>query len=328
MKRLRMWTAACVLVGMASSAVADTITNGQKMAEAFMRGDVQTVWSASTDEMRAAFVSMDQMRALRENFLAQFGTEAAVLSERALQQHGYDVYARLSRWSGADQLTEVIISFDDAERVAGFLVRPTPDAAPSAHLDYRTKARLRLPVEGAWYVYWGGRAIEDNYHAADEGQRFAIDLLVRADGKSYAGDPSLLESYFCWGEPILAPAAGVVVSVVDGLPDQPIGSTDPQRPAGNHVVMDFGDGEYGFFAHFRRGSVRVSAGEEVSAGAEIGLCGNSGNTSEPHLHFHLQTTPHLGSGEGLPAQFIDYEANGVPVARGEPKRAETVKQRD
>jgi murein DD-endopeptidase MepM/ murein hydrolase activator NlpD len=57
----------------------------------------------------------------------------------------------------------------------------------------------------------------------------------------------------------------------------------------------------------------------------MGLCGNSGNTSEPHLHFHMQTSPRLGQGEGLPTQFTNYQANGVQVGKGEPQRGETIK---
>ena len=68
----------------------------------------------------------------------------------------------------------------------------------------------------------------------------------------------------------------------------------------------------------------VAEGERVEAGQEIGRCGNSGNTSEPHLHFHLQTTPVLGEGEGLPAFFNAYMADGETVERGEPVRGQTV----
>src|SRR3546814_13403251 len=76
----------------------------------------------------------------------------------------------------------------------------------SPYLDYQTKARLRLPFEGEWYVVWGGHDIEQNYHAATPGQRFAYDLLKIVDGSSHRGDGSALEDYYCWNEKILAPA--------------------------------------------------------------------------------------------------------------------------
>lgn len=109
-------------------------------------------------------------------------------------------------------------------------------------------------------MVWGGRTLEQNYHAADDAQRFAIDVLVYRDGVTHRGEPQKLESYYCWNQPILSPAAGTVANVVADLPDNPIGSTDPQNPAGNHVVLDFGNGEFAFLGHMRRGSIRLQPG--------------------------------------------------------------------
>jgi murein DD-endopeptidase MepM/ murein hydrolase activator NlpD len=144
------------------------------------------------------------------------------------------------------------------------------------------------------------------------------------DGASHRGDPAVLDSYYCWNQPILSPAAGTVVSVENSLPDNPIGSTDPTHPAGNHVILDLGNGEFAFLGHMRKGSVAVAPGETVATGDPLGHCGNSGNTSEPHLHIHLQTTPNLADGEGLPAQFRNYRANGSEVDRGEPVAGQTI----
>ncbi len=137
-----------------------------------------------------------------------------------------------------------------------------------------------------------------------------------------------------FGRPIVAPAdavvAAVVAETVDGLPDNTPGETDAKHPAGNHVTLDFGNGEFGLLAHFRGGSVAVKTGDHVSRGQVLAACGNSGNTSQPHLHFHLQNTARLdacGTPEGLPAFFVDYAADGKPVARGEPVKDEVVSAR-
>ncbi len=161
-------------------------------------------------------------------------------------------------------------------------------------------------------------------YAADPAQRFAYDFLVHEDGQSFSGDPQTLESYHCWGREILSPAAGEVIATVHDLPDLPIGETDPQNPAGNHVILALAENEFVFLAHMQQGSITVQQGDEVAQGDVLGLCGNSGNTSEPHLHLHLQTTPDLTAGEGLPAQFLDYLADGEPVDRGEPERGQIV----
>lgn len=316
--------AALLLTGISGVATAASLSAGQRMAERFLRGEVDAIWSAATPEMQEAFGSAQSLAAFHGELLANFGSEDIVLSERMDAQSGLEIYTRVSRWTQAPTPLEISIAFGAEGQIAGFLVRRQPLAAPSRFLDYQTKANLRLPVNREWFVYWGGRDIEDNYHAVDVSQRFALDLLVMRDGQSYSGDPSRVENYHCWGRPILAPADGVVLRAVDDLPDQAIGTTAGENPAGNHIVIDFGNDEYGVLAHLRKGSVSVAEGDTVAAGQEIGLCGNSGNTSEPHLHFHIQTSPKPGQGEGLPAQFTNYRSNGTAINRGEPQRGERI----
>lgn len=315
---------AALLAGAPLWAAADSGAQGQDIAEAFLRGEFAGIWRAMTPEMQAAIGSEAALTGVRTELEQTFGQEVEVLSEETVRQGPHDVYQRIARWSTSPVPLSLVVALDADDRIAGLRVQPLPTAADSPHLDYQTRAALHLPVEGAWHVYWGGREVADNYHAADPGQRFAMDLLVLEAGQSHTGDPAVLASYHCWDRPILAPADGTVALSVADLPDQAIGSADPANPAGNHVVIDFGGGEFGFLAHLRQGSVTVAAGEQVTRGQEIGRCGNSGNTSEPHLHFHLQTSALLGQGEGLPAQFLDYVADGEPVARGEPARGQTI----
>jgi murein DD-endopeptidase MepM/ murein hydrolase activator NlpD len=97
---------------------------------------------------------------------------------------------------------------------------------------------------------------------------------------------------------------------------------------GNHVVLDHGNGEFSFLCHFKKGSVAVKTGQKVKAGEPLGQCGNSGNSSEPHLHYHLQTTAVPFHGAGLPAQFLRYRANGETVERGEPTQGQNVEALD
>lgn len=205
---------------------------------------------------------------------------------------------------------------------------PPRTEAPSRFLDYQTKADLRLPFEGEWYVFWGGRTLAENHHARDRGQRFAYDFVVLKDGKTHEGDGSRLEQYHAFDRPILAPGAGVVVAAVNGLEDRRPGHMVPENPEGNHVIIDHGGGEFSHLAHLRRGSVAVKVGDRVAAGDRVGSCGNSGHSSEPHLHYHLQTIAPLdstGKSEGLPAQFRSYLANGKAIAHGEPRKGEVVR---
>jgi murein DD-endopeptidase MepM/ murein hydrolase activator NlpD len=97
-----------------------------------------------------------------------------------------------------------------------------------------------------------------------------------------------------------------VVATLDGLPDQvPPNNPDPstitlENIDGNHVVLDIGDGFFAFYAHMKPGSVRVRVGQKVRAGAVLGLLGNSGNSSAPHLHFHVMDGPSVLGSEGVP----------------------------
>ncbi len=301
-----------------------TLAAGRDYTGRFQSGDIDPLWQRMTQEMRQALGVPDALSRLRESVEAGFGPEEAVLSETAERQAGYRIYLRLARHANNPAPLVTQWTLDEAGGIAGFFIRPAQQPAESRFLNYETKTPLRLPFEGAWQVFWGGRMPEQNHHAVDRGQRFALDLLVVEDGSTHAGDGLALEDYHCWDRPILAPAAGVAAAVVDGLPDQPPGTMDPENPAGNHVVLDLGNDEYAFLAHLRQGSVTVKPGERVESGQEIGRCGNSGNTSEPHLHIHLQTTPVLGEGEGLPVFFNAYVADGEPVARGEPVRGQTI----
>jgi murein DD-endopeptidase MepM/ murein hydrolase activator NlpD len=148
-------------------------------------------------------------------------------------------------------------------------------------------------------------------------QRFAIDwLVVDGGGRTHAGDPARNESYFAEGKEAIAVADGVVAATKDGIPENVPGITSRAVPitletvGGNHVVLDIGRGRYAFYAHLKPGSLRVKPGDRVTRGQVVGLVGNSGNSTEPHLHFHLMdgTSP-LGA-EGVPYVHDDFELTG------------------
>jgi hypothetical protein len=198
-------------------------------------------------------------------------------------------------------------------------------AAPTRFLHYETKTILRLPFDEEWYVYWGGRSVAQNYHCITRDQRFAYDFLILKDGRSFRGTGESNNDYHCFGRPIYAPGGSFVVEAVGELPDNLPGAMNPRQPLGNHAILDHGNGEFSFIAHLQQGSVRVQPGSSVEAGTLIGACGNSGNSSEPHLHFHLQTTAVVFRGEGLPAFFCNYIVNGKRVTRGEPIAGQSIR---
>jgi murein DD-endopeptidase MepM/ murein hydrolase activator NlpD len=322
--RFLAFTAAALLCGPPLAAQEGDVAQmetGRRYARWFLDGSTDSLWARFDARMRQALPTAAQFAAFRNQFAGQAGAETQVVSESVRREGGATVYERVSRFASTPNPFRITIATDAEGKVAGFLVRPEPQVAP----DYATRTVLRLPFEGEWFVFWGGRTREQNYHVVHLDQRYAYDLVVRRNGTTHVGDGTRVEQYFCWGRPILAPGPGTVVVAVDSLPDNAPGQMDPANAPGNHVVIDHGNGEFSFLAHLRRGSVAVAPGTRVAAGHRLGECGNSGNTSEPHLHYHLQNTGVFGRGEGLPAPFTGYTADGQPVARGEPVRGQTIR---
>lgn len=167
-----------------------------------------------------------------------------------------------------------------------------------------------LPFAGAWAVLNGGVDKEVSHSWDVYTQRYAYDFVVVGEhGLTYKGDPSDVRSYLCYGLPVLAPADGEVVFARDADPDTPpMLDGDEPRCAGNDIRGNFvlirhAPGEYSCLAHLAPGSVAVEAGQHVSSGQEIGRCGCSGNSSEPHLHFHVQAGESFYTSPGVPVRF-------------------------
>lgn len=160
---------------------------------------------------------------------------------------------------------------------------------------------LRFPLRnGSFLVMHGGSHGAANVHAVDAAQKYAVDLVqindigMRARGL-YPEDSA---RYVIWGAEVLSPCAGTVQASVDGLPDlRPGGARDEKNPHGNHVVIRCGDVDV-TLAHLRNGSIRVQKGSAVDSLAPVGAVGNSGNTTEPHLHVHATR-----GGAAVPARF-------------------------
>jgi hypothetical protein len=153
-------------------------------------------------------------------------------------------------------------------------------------------------------------------------QRFAIDwMLLDASGRLVHGDPADVRNYTCYGADVLAVADGTVMETLNDLDDQKPGTLpDPKTITlanvdGNHVVLDLGDGVFAFYAHLQKGSVRVKPGDRVKRGQLLGKLGNTGNTSAPHLHFHLMESPSVLGSNGIPYVIDSFAIAGqVPLA--------------
>ena len=322
-----------MLVAMASTtaAVPDRealLARARAIRERVSRGDTPPLWSEFDPSMRAAFQDSAAFAAMSAGIHAQLGSIDSVMSEEVTERDSLIVLISRCRFSRMTIPANLTVALTPSGRIASLRVRPDTQEYPSPYLDYVPQARFELPFRGEWWVAWGGRTLGENHHAGHRSQRFAYDLCMVKDGRTHSGDGKALTDYHCYGQPILAPAAGTVVTVVDSLPDQSIGSRDPAHAAGNQVVIDHGHQEFSLVAHLQPRSVRVRVGQEVKSGEVLGLTGNSGNTSEPHLHVHLMNGPRMEDSDGLPMPFSGYVLEDQVVERGELKRFQLVKRRE
>ena len=148
---------------------------------------------------------------------------------------------------------------------------------------------LDLPFRGDAYVFQGGRSALINHHYPIRAQRHALDIVRTIDGRDADGDRAVLASHACFGAVLHAPAEGRVVRVVNDRQDMAVGETDREQIVGNHVVLDIGAGRFVLLAHLKQGSVLVAGGDRVAPGQALAACGNSGNSSQPHLHLQVQS---------------------------------------
>jgi hypothetical protein len=164
-------------------------------------------------------------------------------------------------------------------------------------------------------------------------QRYAVDWeQTDAGGHIYVGPREKLASYAIFGQPVLAVADAVVVSVIDGEPEQTPGKYPTNitldKADGNSVILDLGNRHYALYAHMQPGSIKVHRGEKVHLGQVIGLVGDTGNSLVPHLHFQVTDGPSSLSSNGFPYEisafqvtgttagtkaFDDAESNGTPL---------------
>lgn len=164
----------------------------------------------------------------------------------------------------------------------------------------RDPISLRFPLQdGVYYVGQGGANNFLNYHNANRRQRYAIDISklnafgVRAEGFY----PETLEKYAIYGDTLHSPCTGTISKVGTGRPDLQPPRKDTTYPRGNHLVIECQDVRV-VLAHMKEGSVAVNDEDTVRTGRPIGRVGNSGRTTEPHLHIHAEQ-----EGEGVPIRF-------------------------
>jgi murein DD-endopeptidase MepM/ murein hydrolase activator NlpD len=223
-------------------------------------------------------------------------------------------------------LFTVNISIDDNSKINGLFVRPFKDSnLPEME---RNITKLALPFQGEWSVVWGGDTKELNYHIENEAQKNAFDFVITdSTGKSYKTDGKTNEDYYAFGKELSSPSDGEIVLVVDGIKDNKPGQLNPVYIPGNTVIIKTENNEYLFFAHFKQHSINVLQGQKVKQGDFLGLCGNSGNSSEAHLHFHIQNVENMNEATGVKCYFDKIIVNGEEKIDYSPIKADKIKNK-
>jgi murein DD-endopeptidase MepM/ murein hydrolase activator NlpD len=206
-------------------------------------------------------------------------------------------------------------------------------AARVGSLDHRNAAAYSLPFAGEWFVANGGVTPAESHSWDVLTQRYAYDFFVVDESlRRHRGAGTRVEDYYCYGRDILAAADGLVVRTASRVRTAPLvgyGVADflARTILGNHVVIQHAEHEYAMYAHLVKGSVLVTPGQRVVRGQPIGQCGHSGNSSEPHLHFHVQDREDFFTAAGVPVRFTDVIANGNAVDDGYLRRGDRVRHR-
>lgn len=297
-------------------------TASKEMASAFVQ-----LYNAGRYDSIYALFSPEMQKALPLNkttdFLASLETQAGKIKTCDFVKYQMGTYA-LYKTHFDRALFGVNISVNEQSRINGLFIKPFTDE--SLPVKARNTTVLALPFKGEWTVVWGGDTKELNYHVESQAQKNAFDILVRDEkGKSYKGSGRSNEDYYAFGKELYAPCDAEVVQVVDGVKDNKPGELNPIYVPGNSIILKTAQNEYIVLAHFKQHSILVQQGQKVRKGQLLGQCGNSGNSSEPHLHFHLQNVEDMNVATGVKCYFGHLWVNGQEKSDYSPVKDEKIK---
>lgn len=172
---------------------------------------------------------------------------------------------------------------------------------------------MSLPFDGYWKVVKGGIDKPTSHSWNILSQRYAYDFIYYGeDGKAYEGNGRKAESYYAFDQEVLAPADGTLIKVRNNIQDHPSAGTGTidlltRDMRGNYLMIHHGKNVYSLIAHLKKNSCTVRQGDFVKRGQVIGRCGNSGHSTQPHIHFHVQDTPNFFLAIGVPILFKKIE---------------------
>jgi len=275
---------------------------------------------------------------------------AGVLKEVAFQFCGNDLIAPNIKLAGPklnrDQallVPQQVFAFSGVRDTLRVRVRGNVDGHAAEFADSIpiksefAKNKYIFPLRGVWYVGYGASFHTGHRWAIPE--EFALDIAkIGESGLSHKGDGTRFDDYYAYGADVLAAADGRVTSAANNQQEDPSAMQRPNETqeayfarlqkeqgerlakgltaiTGNYVMIDHGKNEYSLYAHLQPDSVRVHVGDQVKTGDLIGKLGSSGNSTEPHLHFHVCDKPDPLICAGIPVNFSNVTIQWADLPR-------------
>ena len=288
--------------------------------EKYNTNDYEAIFSMFANEMKSV---MPREKTL--SFLNGLKSEAGDIKIKSFVKYEQPNVA-LYKTNFERIVVALYISVDKNSNINGLMVKPfNEEKLPELT---RNISALKLPFNNEWTVLWGGDTKEQNYHVIDKAQKNAFDFVItNSQGKSYQNDGKSNENFYAFGKQVIAPTDGEIVLVVDGIKDNKPGIPNPLYVPGNTVIIKTKNNEYLFFAHFKQHSIVVKQSQMVKQGDLLGLCGNSGNSTEPHIHFHIQNVEDINKATGAKSYFEKIFVNEQMKKNYSPSKMEKVKNK-
>jgi len=196
------------------------------------------------------------------------------------------LYVLKFRMTYSEKLTEVYYQNNSPEKNLYTFINN------QQRFQYLNYVSIKLPFMGKWTVAQG----HDGEYTHQSDWRFAWDFVINDDKlKQFKNDGLVVEDYYCFNKPVMAPAEGTIEEILDNIDDNPIGDINLIHNWGNTIIIKHTEGVYSKLSHLRKGSIAVKKGDKVKQGQILAKCGNSGRSPYPHLHFQMQATPYIGS---------------------------------
>jgi murein DD-endopeptidase MepM/ murein hydrolase activator NlpD len=277
----------------------------QSFVENYNSENYDSIFMAFSDEMKTALPLNDTINFF-DNLQSQHGRIIEYeLTEKVQTSYSYKMLFERNIFT-------VNISFDAQFYINGLYI--TIFEENNYPIADRNTTKLILPFYDEWMVFWGGDTKELNYHVENAAQKNAFDFVIMDNyGKTFINDGTVNEDYYAFGREVIAPCDGKIVLAVDGVKDNIPGKMNPYFATGNTVIMRTENNEYILFAHLKQNSLMAAEGQDVKRGDIIGLCGNSGNSSEAHLHLHIQNIEDINFATGMKSYFECIMVNGEEI---------------